>query len=85
MSFLDTDSQELKNVLKNKLASNGTLDSLEGALRAKLFSCICPEPLKSTPPPAKETMLINELIREYLRWNGYVGALAVLNAGTLYF
>lgn len=81
MSFLDTDSQELKNVLKDKLISNGSLESLEGTLRAKLFSCICPEPLKSVPPPAKETLLINELIRDYLKWNGYVGALAVLNAG----
>jgi lisH domain-containing protein FOPNL len=84
MSFLDTDSQELKNVLKNKLLSNGTLDSLEGTLRAKLFACICPEPLKSTPQPAKETMLINELIRDYLKWNGYVGALAVMNSGISY-
>lgn len=81
MSFLDTDSQELKNVLKEKLSSNGTLESLEGTLRARLFSCICPEPLKSVPPPAKETLLINELIRDYLKWNGYLGALAVLNAG----
>jgi lisH domain-containing protein FOPNL len=81
MTFLDADSQELKNVLKEKLSSCGALESLEGALRAKLFTCICPEPLKSVPAPAKETLLINELIREYLKWNGYVGALAVMNAG----
>jgi lisH domain-containing protein FOPNL len=81
MTFLDADSQELKIVLKEKLSSSGALESLEGTLRAKLFACICPEPLKSVPTPAKETWLINELIREYLKWNGYVGALAVMNSG----
>jgi hypothetical protein len=35
----------------------------------------------STPPP-RETMMLNELFREYLRFNGYNQTLSVFNAET---
>ena len=83
MSVFDADSKELRQILKEKLSSSGVLNSLEGKLRAQLFGVICPESLKFAPTPAKDTMIINELIREYLKWNGYVGALAVFSTGII--
>ena len=52
---------------------------LEGMLRAEMFKVLDGEDEKQEKVP--ETVLVNELIREYLDFNGYSHTLSVFESG----
>lgn len=72
--------QQLGAAIKETLERSGTLDNVRAQLRATLLKCM-DEPLttscKSAPPI--ENVLINELIAEYLSFNGYEHTLSVFS------
>ena len=67
---------ELKEVLKETLEEIGTLSQIRAKIRAEIFSTLNDTP-PSRPDLSNENMIINELIREYLTFNGYQHTLAV--------
>lgn len=75
---------ELFSALKETLQRTGTLESVTGILRAEIFHCLNDTFPKSegnkTPAPPKENILINEIIADYLAFNGYFNTLSVLAA-----
>ncbi|KAL6752727.1 hypothetical protein V8C86DRAFT_2748886, partial [Haematococcus lacustris] len=70
---------ELKDALKSSLDRNGSLRELQAQLRAAIFKSLSEaDPvLSSKPGPSDENLVCNELIREYLAWNGYRETLSV--------
>ncbi|CAG9314531.1 unnamed protein product [Blepharisma stoltei] len=71
--------EDLKNALKETLEARGVLGDLKAKIRAEIFSALDDrEP--SRPRLSQENVLINELIREYLEYNGYNHTLSVLVA-----
>mmetsp|Transcript_28208 Transcript_28208/g.65220 ORF Transcript_28208/g.65220 Transcript_28208/m.65220 type:complete len:171 (+) Transcript_28208:92-604(+) len=68
---------ELKEALVETLHSRGVLGQVKAKVRAEIFSALDGE---DVPRPAlpRENVLINELIREYLEYNGYHHTLSVL-------
>lgn len=76
------DAASLKAAMRETLESTGQLDNVKAQLRAIVFQALdasSPES-RSRPPVPPENMILNELIREYLSFNGYEHALAVLSA-----
>lgn len=79
--------KDVVTALKETLERTGTLDTVRGILRADIYRCIN-DSLKEkehsssgpAPQPPKENILINELIAEYLAFNGYLNTLSVLAA-----
>lgn len=75
---------ELKDALRDALDSSGALERHRAALRADVLSAVRARVGGSAgaagPPPAppEANVLINELLREYLLWNGYREAASVL-------
>ncbi|XP_076275876.1 centrosomal protein 20 isoform X2 [Rhynchophorus ferrugineus] len=67
--------------IKESLQKDGTLGRFKGEIRAAIMN-ILNRNLESdeTPKIPEETRLINELIREYLSWNGYLYSEQVLTA-----
>ncbi|GMH91636.1 hypothetical protein TL16_g12111 [Triparma laevis f. inornata] len=57
----------------------GTISKLTSMVRAEVHSCL---DLDSIPPPTlpNENLIINELVLEYLKFNGYGHAASVLRA-----
>lgn len=69
---------ELKDAVREALRHKGVLPSLQASVRSQIFNVLldsedCPRP----EPPCDETLLINELIREYLCWHGLRDSLSV--------
>lgn len=64
------------------LKERGVIAKLEAILRAEMFESI-KAGYDSVPNPSQETRLINELVREYLQFNGYGHTLSVFKAGFL--
>jgi lisH domain-containing protein FOPNL len=62
--------------MEQNLEERGVLNKLEGILRAEMFQALG-QGYDKLPAPSKETRLINELIREYLQFNGYEHTLGV--------
>ena len=71
---------DLKNVLAETLESNCVLDNLKAKLRADVFHVIQNDQVSDImrPPLSNSNLIINELIREYLEYNGYNHTLSVL-------
>lgn len=67
---------ELKDVLKETLEERGVLSQVRAKIRAEIFSTLNDNP-PSRPDLSNENLVINELIREYLTFNGYQHTLAV--------
>ncbi|KAJ9516087.1 hypothetical protein QJQ45_024510 [Haematococcus lacustris] len=76
---------ELKDALKSSLDRNGSLRELQAQLRAAIFKSLSDaDPVPSSKPgPSDENLVCNELIREYLAWNGYRETLSVFLPGEL--
>jgi lisH domain-containing protein FOPNL len=72
--------ETLKEVMEENLTERGVKAKLEAYLRAEMFESLG-SGYNSHPTPAQETRLINELIREYLLFNGYGHSLSVFQAG----
>ncbi|KAJ3283440.1 hypothetical protein HK104_010384 [Borealophlyctis nickersoniae] len=70
---------DLKEALRETLAAKGTLADLQSRMRAEVFRALEDEGVLKPEPP-KETRLVNELIREYLEFNGYMHAASVFKA-----
>ncbi|CAG9863600.1 unnamed protein product [Phyllotreta striolata] len=72
---------ELFEVIKDCLEKDGTLGKVNGEIRAAVMSILNRDFEKNDPPQVpEETKLLNELIREYLTWNGYLYSEQLLSA-----
>ncbi|EPY28108.1 lisH domain-containing protein C16orf63 [Strigomonas culicis] len=83
--------ESLKSAMRESLEANGTIDQVKAELRAAIFQSLAEttttDPTNNhlnsssasqiTPPVPPENMIINELIREYLAFNGLEHSLAV--------
>jgi lisH domain-containing protein FOPNL len=67
---------ELKEVLKETLEERGVLSQIRARIRAEIFSTLNDSP-PNRPDLSNENLIINELIREYLAFNGYQHTLSV--------
>ncbi|KAF4080338.1 hypothetical protein AMELA_G00169350 [Ameiurus melas] len=70
---------DLKSALKETLEARGVLSQLRARMRAEVFRAL-DDPSEPRPSPSKETLLINELIREYLKFHKYHHTESVLIA-----
>lgn len=57
---------ELKTALKDTLEEQGVMNEIRARLRASIFSAIETDD-KPKPKLSNENLLINELIREYMK------------------
>jgi len=71
--------QDLKAVVRDTLVSRGALSEVKARIRAEVFAAL-DEPGEARPQLSSENAIINELIREYLNFNGYKYAASVLQA-----
>lgn len=70
--------------MKESLQKGGRLDKFKAELRSAVMSVLSKNSSQEEPPQVpEETRFINELIREYLSWNGYMYTEQIL-AGGLY-
>ncbi|KAJ3272095.1 hypothetical protein HDV01_005960 [Terramyces sp. JEL0728] len=72
-------SRVLMIAMAVNLKERGVIAKLEAILRAEMFESI-KSGYDSVPNASQETRLINELIREYLQFNGYGHTLSVFKA-----
>ncbi|GBN93303.1 LisH domain-containing protein FOPNL [Araneus ventricosus] len=72
-------ARDLKDVLKESLAKSGVLSEIRARIRAEVFNVLQDE-TEPPPPISNENVFINELIREYLIYNGYLFTESVLLA-----
>ncbi|XP_060521514.1 centrosomal protein 20-like [Cylas formicarius] len=64
---------DLVQAIKESLQKDGTLGKFKGEIKAAVMSIMNRNHENGDPPKVpNETKLINELIREYLSWNGYI-------------
>jgi lisH domain-containing protein FOPNL len=70
----------LKVALDQNLKTRWSLSKIGLGLRAEMFDALG-QGYNSHPSPSQETRLINELVREYLQYNGYIHSLSVFQAG----
>lgn len=61
---------EMKEVLKEHLEKNGTLNEVRSKMRSEIFNTLNNKP-KNQTKLSNQNLLINELIREYLQFNNY--------------
>lgn len=72
---------DLLEAIKESLQNNGTLGRLNGEIRTAVMSILNKNFENADPPKVpEETKLINELLREYLTWNGYLYTEQILAA-----
>ena len=69
---------DLKDVLRETLEQKGTLNKVKAQIRAEIFTALDAQNNKGKPQVPQENVMINELIREYLEYNGYYNTLSVL-------
>ncbi|ESO85787.1 hypothetical protein LOTGIDRAFT_130281, partial [Lottia gigantea] len=65
------------SVLKESLETRGVLGQIKARIRAEVFTALNDQS-EAKPKLSHENVLINELIREYLEYNGYKYAASVL-------
>ncbi|KAM3624450.1 uncharacterized protein V6R79_023624 [Siganus canaliculatus] len=70
---------ELKSAVRDTLESRGVLGQLKARIRAEVFNAL-DDQREPRPPLSHENLLINELIREYLKFNNYRYTASVLTA-----
>ncbi|XP_022905153.1 centrosomal protein 20-like [Onthophagus taurus] len=79
--MMETTEKDLVNAVRDSLKNDGHLGRVKAELRSAIMSVLnknCKE--DNVPQLPDETKLINDLIREYLAWNGYVYSEQVLAA-----
>ncbi|XP_041970649.1 centrosomal protein 20 [Aricia agestis] len=72
--------KELLDAMKNLLKKSGDLNKFQAEVRSTIIQ-VLQENLngsKNFPKPPAEVDLINELIKEYLQWNGYLYTASVM-------
>ncbi|GMH64421.1 hypothetical protein TrST_g2496 [Triparma strigata] len=79
MSTASATLKDLSSALHSTLHYKGTISKLTSMVRAEVHSCL---DMDDVPPPVlpNENLIINELILEYLQFNGYGHAASVLRA-----
>ena len=70
--------EDLRNVLRETLEQKGALNKVKAQIRAEIFTALDADNNQGKPQLPQENILINELIREYLEYNGYYNTLSVL-------
>ncbi|KAJ0404468.1 hypothetical protein P43SY_008788 [Pythium insidiosum] len=70
---------QLRLVLKDTLEARGSLGQIKARIRAEIFSALDDHTVPK-PKLSNENLIINELIREYLEYNGYRHAHSVFLA-----
>ena len=77
-------NETLTSALKSTLERSGALENIRAQVRSTVFECISESKSmsgqESLPEPPIENVLINELIAEYLEFNGYNNSLSVFTA-----
>eukprot|EP00879_Flechtneria_rotunda_P013372 GHRR01013962.1.p1 GENE.GHRR01013962.1~~GHRR01013962.1.p1 ORF type:complete len:150 (+),score=47.45 GHRR01013962.1:1036-1485(+) len=68
---------ELKDAVKQTLEQKGLLPPLQAHLRSQIYQVVLQAEDEQRPEPSNENLIINELIREYLIFNGYRDTLSV--------
>ncbi|KAF6260923.1 hypothetical protein COO60DRAFT_828392 [Scenedesmus sp. NREL 46B-D3] len=68
---------ELKDAIKDTLDRKGLLKQLQSHTRAQVYKILLDAEEDARPEPCNENLIINELIREYLIFNGYRDTLSV--------
>ena len=70
--------EDFKSVVKEQLAHSGALGKMQATVRAQIVASL-DESSSGRPPvqPWSETYLLNELIRQYLDFQGYRAASSV--------
>jgi lisH domain-containing protein FOPNL len=64
------------------LRKSGKLNKVKAELRAEIAKLLEPTSTSNTKPDIpSDTLIINELIREFLTWNGYHYTTSVLVSG----
>jgi lisH domain-containing protein FOPNL len=76
------DVAALKAAMRETLESNGQLDNIKAQLRAVVFQALDASSPESRvrPPMPPENMILNEIIREYLSFNGYDHTMSVFTS-----
>ncbi|OWR47284.1 LisH domain-containing protein C16orf63 [Danaus plexippus plexippus] len=79
--------KELLDAIKNLLKKSGHLNKFQAEMRAKVTEVLQERQVlnpgfKSAgiPKPSDEVLLINELVKEYLEWNGYLYTASVMGS-----
>mmetsp|Transcript_12044 Transcript_12044/g.23561 ORF Transcript_12044/g.23561 Transcript_12044/m.23561 type:complete len:135 (-) Transcript_12044:543-947(-) len=73
---------ELTEAIGDSLRARGVSDAIKARLRAEVFGILEGEGTPRAPRPSSETLIINELIRDYLDYNGYSHSLSVFEPET---
>jgi len=71
-----TNINELKDALKDTLEEKGVLNEIRAMMRSAIYSSLENDD-KKKPNLTDENLLINELIKEYMRYNNYHHSLSV--------
>jgi len=78
--------QELHVALRDSLDQRGVLSSIRATIRAEIFNALEDQDAVNVNPaeraPSSENLILNELIREYLEYNGYLNTLSVFHPET---
>mmetsp|Transcript_20826 Transcript_20826/g.45556 ORF Transcript_20826/g.45556 Transcript_20826/m.45556 type:complete len:147 (+) Transcript_20826:87-527(+) len=69
--------EELKDALKENLENRGVYKQLKAKIRSDIFKALSETEISTKPELSNENLVINELIREYLIFNGYRETLSV--------
>ena len=73
--------KDLTSALHDTLKYNGSLSALQASARSSIHSCL--ESTELTPPSLpNENLIVNELVLEYLKFNGYGHTASVMRAET---
>ncbi|XP_047022628.1 centrosomal protein 20-like [Helicoverpa zea] len=74
--------KELLVAIKDLLKKNGYLSKINAEVRAQVTELLqdrqASGTTKTPPAPTDEVLLVNELVREYLEWNGYLYTTSVM-------
>ena len=68
---------DLKEAVSESLEASGAMDKLRARLRAEMFHVLDESRTVPKPELSNENLVINEMIRDYLRFNGYTHTLSV--------
>ena len=71
-------------MIVESLERRGVLNGIQGKIRAEIFNALDDKAVVK-PKPSNDTILLNELIREYLEYNHYNYSAMTLKAGIFCF
>jgi lisH domain-containing protein FOPNL len=74
-------NEDLKSALKNSLIDRGILNSIKALMRKSIFDAIDTDDYPKPKIP-EENLIINEMIKEYLKYNNYNYSLQVFQSET---